>query len=119
MLVLTRKKSQLIQIGENIVIKIIRTSIGSVKIGIDAPKDIRIMRGELDEVLSLAYDATVCSQKKSKRILDLRSTPLMMEKLATTASANVETDCSPCELVDGEEPVCLSDYQQPKTVQAS
>lgn len=47
MLVLTRKKSELIQIGEGIVIKIISTGAKTVKIGIEAPKDVRVLRGEL------------------------------------------------------------------------
>ena len=55
MLVLTRKKSQLIQIGNDIVIKVIRTGPGSVKLGIDAPKDVRVVRGELDELLVQKY----------------------------------------------------------------
>ena len=49
MLVLTRKSSEQIQIGDDIVIKVIRTSRGSVKLGIDAPADIRVMRMELLE----------------------------------------------------------------------
>ncbi|QDT38177.1 carbon storage regulator [Stratiformator vulcanicus] len=47
MLVLTRKQAETIQIGDNVTIKVIRTGKGSVKIGIDAPSDIRVLRGEL------------------------------------------------------------------------
>ena len=47
MLVLTRKTDETIRIGENIVVKVIRTGKGSVKIGIEAPSDVRVMRGEL------------------------------------------------------------------------
>ncbi len=47
MLVLTRKKSEMIQIGDRIVIKVIATSRGKVKIGIDAPADLRVLRAEL------------------------------------------------------------------------
>ncbi|MEZ6047829.1 MAG: carbon storage regulator [Planctomycetaceae bacterium] len=47
MLVLTRKKSEMIQIGENIVVKVIRTGKGHVKIGIEAPADVRVLRAEL------------------------------------------------------------------------
>lgn len=129
MLVLTRKKSQLIQIGDNIVIKIIRTSPGSVKIGIDAPSDVRVMRGELDEVLSQAYDVPVTSSRKPSRSTTPRSailrsttprsTPLMVENLTAVKSDHTVADCSPGELVDDEEPVCLADYNLPKTVQAS
>ena len=49
MLVLTRKKSEMILIGENIVIKVIRTGQGTVRLGIDAPADVRILRGEVCE----------------------------------------------------------------------
>ena len=47
MLVLTRKKSETIRIGEDIVIKVIRTGRGAVKIGVQAPADVRVVRGEL------------------------------------------------------------------------
>jgi len=47
MLVLTRKAEETIRIGENIVIKVIKTGKGAVKIGIEAPSDVRVMRGEL------------------------------------------------------------------------
>ncbi|MEW4487707.1 carbon storage regulator [Thalassoglobus sp. JC818] len=47
MLVVSRKKHEFIQIGEDIVIKVIKTSRGSVKIGIDAPGGTRVLRGEL------------------------------------------------------------------------
>ena len=47
MLVLTRKRDEEIKIGSNIVIRVIKTGTGSVKIGIDAPPSVRVMRGEL------------------------------------------------------------------------
>jgi carbon storage regulator len=47
MLVLTRKKSETIRIGENVFVKVIRTGRGSVKIGIEAPANVRVVRGEL------------------------------------------------------------------------
>ncbi len=47
MLVLTRKRFQQIRIGSDIVIKVIKTGRGAVKIGIDAPADVRVMRAEL------------------------------------------------------------------------
>jgi carbon storage regulator len=52
MLVLTRKVTETIQIGDGIVIKVIKTGRGSVKIGIEAPDDVRVMRGELCEAAS-------------------------------------------------------------------
>ena len=49
MLVITRKRSQFIRIGQDVTIKVIRTGKGAVKIGIDAPQDVRVLRGELIE----------------------------------------------------------------------
>ena len=54
MLVLTRKSAETIRIGDDIVIKVIKTGSGSVKIGIDAPESIRVIRGELLESPALA-----------------------------------------------------------------
>lgn len=47
MLVLTRKKGEGILIGDDIEISIVQVGDGSVKISIDAPKDISILRKEL------------------------------------------------------------------------
>lgn len=52
MLVLTRKRDEVIQIGEDIVIKILKTGKGAIKIGVEAPGDIRVIRGELLETES-------------------------------------------------------------------
>ncbi len=49
MLVLSRKQSESIVIGENITIKVMRISGGRVRIAIDAPDDIRVSRAELLE----------------------------------------------------------------------
>lgn len=51
LLVLSRKKEESIMIGENIEIKIVKIEGRSVKIGIIAPKGIRVLRKELyDEI---------------------------------------------------------------------
>ena len=47
MLVLTRKLKQKIQIGKNITITVLRVQGNSVRIGIEAPGDVRILRAEL------------------------------------------------------------------------
>ena len=47
MLVLTRKKGESVLIGEDIEIIVIKTDDGSVKLAINAPKNITILRKEL------------------------------------------------------------------------
>lgn len=49
MLVLGRKKGEVIHIGDNIKMTVTQTrdKYGQVKIGIDAPPDVKILRGEL------------------------------------------------------------------------
>ena len=47
MLILTRKRDGVIQIGEDVFIRVMQTGRGSVKIGIEAPPHVRILRGEL------------------------------------------------------------------------
>lgn len=49
MLILTRKRDDSIKIGDDIVVRVMRTGRGSVKIGIEAPSTVRIVRGELNE----------------------------------------------------------------------
>lgn len=49
MLVLTRKRDEAIKIGNEIIIRVIHTGKGSVKLGIEAPAHIRVLRAELTE----------------------------------------------------------------------
>jgi len=47
MLVLTRKADQKIQIGPNITITVIEVKGRYVRLGIEAPRDVRIVRSEI------------------------------------------------------------------------
>ena len=47
MLVLSRKLTEQIRIGDNITISILRVKGNTVRVGIDAPRDVRVVRGEL------------------------------------------------------------------------
>lgn len=62
MLVLTRKPGQSLLIGDGIEVKIIEVQGDQVRIGINAPKDISILRRELmDEVRQVNRQAVVDS----------------------------------------------------------
>ena len=50
MLVLTRKKMETIRIGDDITIQVIHTGRGRVKLGIQAPAQLRVLRGELESL---------------------------------------------------------------------
>jgi carbon storage regulator len=47
MLVLTRKEAETIHIGDDVIVKVIKTGNSSIKLGIEAPGHVRILRGEV------------------------------------------------------------------------
>ena len=49
MLVLSRKAGETINIGEGVKVSVIRLEGGRVRLGVEAPENVRILRGELDE----------------------------------------------------------------------
>ena len=60
MLVLSRKETEQLLIGDDIVLTINRISGNRVAIGIEAPRDVRIVRGELERhAVSVGNSATV------------------------------------------------------------
>lgn len=66
MLVLSRKPGESILIGDNIEVKIIDVQGDHVKIGINAPRDVTILRKELmDEVRQVNREAVVDSSRLS------------------------------------------------------
>ena len=67
MLVLSRKEDQTIFIGENIKLTVVRLQGNSVRLGIEAPHDVRILRGELDDWHELSWDASEASEEEDIR----------------------------------------------------
>ena len=64
MLALTRKVGERIVIGDNIVLTIVDIKGDSIRLGIDAPKEIKIYRGEI-------YDAIAAENQQSAQPVDL------------------------------------------------
>ncbi len=66
MLVLTRKTQETIQIGNDITISILKLKGNAVRIGIEAPRDVRVLRGELptfdDATVKSAVTETVIAE---------------------------------------------------------
>lgn len=63
MLVLARKLDESILLGDDIVIKVISIEKGVVKLGIDAPKSVSIIRSELLEDVK---DLNIAASKEVK-----------------------------------------------------
>jgi len=68
MLVLTRKKDEAIRIGDDIVVKIISSDKHGVRIGIEAPGNVTILREEL--FLAVSEENRKASMEASEQILD-------------------------------------------------
>lgn len=49
MLILSRKESERIYLGDDVVLTIVRIQGDKVRIGVEAPSDVRILRRELQE----------------------------------------------------------------------
>lgn len=65
MLVLSRKLGESIHVGLNIVVTILEIQGNRVKIGIDAPHDCRILRGELAEWNTAPVEASAAAQSRT------------------------------------------------------
>ncbi len=76
MLVLSRKIDESIVIGDNITIKVISVEKGVVKLGIDAPKNVSIVRNELLEDVK---DANIAASK-GINLSDLTSLSAFIKK---------------------------------------
>jgi carbon storage regulator len=48
MLVLSRKENERIRVGDSVVVTVVRVSGDRVRIGIEAPPDVRVLREELE-----------------------------------------------------------------------
>lgn len=73
MLVLTRKQQQQIQIGEGVTITILKVKGNTVRIGIEAPNDVKIVRAELEPEEEVAPAEEVEPQTTVSRIDQIES----------------------------------------------
>jgi carbon storage regulator len=49
MLVLSRKQNERIRVGDSVVVTVVRVNGDKVRIGIEAPADMRVLRDELED----------------------------------------------------------------------
>ena len=65
MLVLSRKLQQEIMIGENIKVTVLKVKGNTVRLGIEAPRSVRVIRGELEPIEEPMAEVTVVFDEKS------------------------------------------------------
>ena len=65
MLVLSRKTNERIQIGDNITVTVVRVKGQVVRIGIDAPKDVRILRPEVARAIAAGAKSPAATSNDS------------------------------------------------------
>ena len=79
MLVLSRKFDESIMIGDSVVVKVLSIQDGQVKIGIEAPKEVRILRREIYEEIhrsnAQAAKASKSAAMKAAKMLQKKSSP--------------------------------------------
>lgn len=72
MLALTRKIGEKIMIGDDIVLTVFDIKGDSVRLSIEAPKDIKIYRGEI-------YDSIVAENQQSVKSIELAQMDLLKD----------------------------------------
>ena len=68
MLVLSRKESEKIMLGDSVVLTIVRVSGDRVRLGIEAPSDMLILRMELEPTEKNEISQTVASEDSPQKV---------------------------------------------------
>jgi carbon storage regulator len=66
MLILSRRESERICLGDDIVLTIVRVNGDKVRIGIEAPPNVKILRNELEKVRTLPATPPLESESQRK-----------------------------------------------------
>lgn len=75
MLVLTRKQKESIKIGDDITITILRVNGNAVKVGIEAPNEVRVLRGELSPRTAPASESADEELEPEPQVISFRFNP--------------------------------------------
>jgi carbon storage regulator len=80
MLVFTRKLNEAIIIGDGIEIRVLRVGTDSVRIGVTAPKDVKVHRQEIYQMISAANASAATTEhatveRAAERLRSRLSTP--------------------------------------------
>lgn len=70
MLVLSRKAGERIQIGPDIAITVVKLNSGGVRLGIEAPPELAVIRGELADEMKAQAEAEAEKSGEALRIFN-------------------------------------------------
>lgn len=88
MLVLARRVNESIRIGDKVIVKILAIQEGQVKVGIEAPESIEILRWEIYEQIVKSNQQAVSSPKEAVAEVAKR---LPVQKNVSTAVRRLRT----------------------------
>ncbi len=71
MLVLSRRLGERIHIGDDVVITVVRIGPLSVRIGIEAPKDVHILRGEIPAKKSVQSMTVFVADPNTNQVIEI------------------------------------------------
>jgi carbon storage regulator len=93
MLVLTRKAKQQIQIGPYVTVTILQVKGQAVRVGIEAPKDVTVLRTELAErLMDGGFNPTISAAlDKVDQEAEITSAPVSEQKSGRTNSSAKES----------------------------
>lgn len=91
MLVLTRKPQEKIRIGNDITITVIKTKGKTVRLGIEAPNDVTVLRGELDFDLGSITQSDEPSSQSETGSSSCKATAEPDTRFARTSRSRIKT----------------------------
>jgi carbon storage regulator len=89
MLVLTRRLGETIVIGDDIVIKIVDIHGKQIRVGIEAPTEVSVYRGEIYDRIMLENKAAAQAASNLEAIAELKSLISKDEKATAAVAATV------------------------------
>ena len=89
MLILARKSNESINIGDDIVITVLSIEGGTVKLGVEAPKEVKLLRGEVYERISKTNQEAANSDFSLFGTLGVNSAKTVLGKGSVSASAEL------------------------------
>jgi len=70
MLILSRRPGESLTIGDNIVVTVVSINGNQIRLGIEAPREIRVLRDEIYKALRAENQAAANTQEQRRRMED-------------------------------------------------